>query len=226
MKEEAANFQYTDPAFRALGAAMGHGLKRKAPVRLVTAEYLIGLFERGERIKRRQELPESAFYDAPLNEAASLFIVSYRWITKSHPDPEGFHLGTLAPVLRSDCKRSDIASRVAVFIDFCCLYQSPRSDDESALFKKGLSSINLLYAHQTTYVLCLTRVPAGVTGYDVSGWVRARRRHPPNARQPLLERPSGSPRPPSALARPRSAPLSRRSRVCSSRVTSCLTSGC
>lgn len=41
---------------------------------------------------------------------------------------------------------------VKVCADFCSLYQSPRSDAQSTLFKEGLKSINVLYAHQFTHV--------------------------------------------------------------------------
>lgn len=54
---------------------------------------------------------------------------------------------------------------------FCSLYQHERTPEQQTLFIQGLGSINLLYAHQTVVIWCLTRVPAHVpTGYHFRGW--------------------------------------------------------
>ena len=64
----------------------------------------------GDTLVRRQELPAAAFWTAAeLRETAAklgddfgvLFVaLSYRWLTKEHPDPDGFHVSTVASVAR------------------------------------------------------------------------------------------------------------------------------
>eukprot|EP00900_Chrysochromulina_parva_P025835 jgi/Chrpa1/7886/Chrysochromulina_OHIO_Genome00017716-RA len=74
----------------------------------VKGTWLIGLHKRGGRLSRRQDLPRKAFWSAgELRRVARalgddfgvLFVaLSYRWLTKEHPDPDGFHLGIVASV--------------------------------------------------------------------------------------------------------------------------------
>ena len=82
-----------------------------APLR---GRYLIALHRRGGRIRRRQDLPAEAFWTADelrrvcarLDEKGYgdckglLFVaLSYRWLARGEPDPDGFHLGIVASVL-------------------------------------------------------------------------------------------------------------------------------
>ena len=82
-----------------------------APLR---GRYLIALHRRGGRIRRRQDLPAEAFWTADelrrvcarLDEKGQgqckglLFVaLSYRWLARGEPDPDGFHLGIVASVL-------------------------------------------------------------------------------------------------------------------------------
>ena len=76
-----------------------------APLR---GSWLVKLHEQGGRLKRRQDLAPEAFWSAAdLRKAARklgkefgvLFVaLSYRWLTKDHPDPNGFHLAIVAAV--------------------------------------------------------------------------------------------------------------------------------
>ena len=84
--------------------------------------YVLELYESGGRIKRRQEMPAEAFWTAAelraIVEAARrhfgddreaaraalghLFnALSYRWLAKGQPDPDGFHLERVANFLYS-----------------------------------------------------------------------------------------------------------------------------
>ena len=93
------------------------------------------------------------------------------WITAEHPDPEGFHLRTIAALLDAYNKYYKGTTINAVFLDFCSLEQAPRSEEAEERFRRGLKAINLIYAHQVSYVLCLTVMPPGtVRGYDARGW--------------------------------------------------------
>ena len=94
------------------------------------------------------------------------------WITAEHPDPEGFHLRTIAALLDAFCKYyGGTGENNAVFLDFCSLEQAPRSEEAEERFRRGLKAINLIYAHQVSFVLCLTVMPPGTArGYDARGW--------------------------------------------------------
>uniref|UniRef100_A0A7S2DN19 Uncharacterized protein n=1 Tax=Haptolina brevifila TaxID=156173 RepID=A0A7S2DN19_9EUKA len=51
------------------------------------------------------------------------------------------------------------------------MHQEPREGAQVALFREGLRQINVLYAHQSTHVWCLTRVPKDEPrAYHMRGW--------------------------------------------------------
>ena len=105
---------YSD--FEALIASVESGAV--APLR---GSWLIGLHERGGRLRRRQDLPPEAFWTASelraiLDTAKAHFgdevaaraavghlfcALSYRWLAKGSPDPDGFHLEIVANFLYS-----------------------------------------------------------------------------------------------------------------------------
>jgi len=60
----------------------------------------------------------------------------------------------------------------AVFVDFAGLWQKERSDEQDASFGRGLASMDLLYAHQETAVLRMTRTLEGYDAlpYGSRGW--------------------------------------------------------
>jgi len=74
----------------------------------VKGTWLVGLHKRGGRLSRRQDLPPEAFWSAGELKRVALALgddfgvlfvaLSYRWLTKEHPDPDGFHLGIVAAV--------------------------------------------------------------------------------------------------------------------------------
>ena len=74
----------------------------------VKGTWLVGLHKRGGRLSRRQDLPPEAFWSAGELKRVALALgddfgvlfvaLSYRWLTKEHPDPDGFHLGIVALV--------------------------------------------------------------------------------------------------------------------------------
>ena len=132
-----------------------------------------GLYNRGGRLSRRQDLPPEAFWSAgELRRVALalgddfgvLFVaLSYRWLTKQHPDPDGFHLGIVASVAELYLnprgwnnfqgrdhydQTSQLAAafrehglgfpEFALFWDFASLHQQLRTDAEAKLFPKGL----------------------------------------------------------------------------------------
>jgi hypothetical protein len=141
-----------------------------APIRLLAAGYLVALWQNGGRLTRRQDVPDSGFYHMKLTSNTRLVAVSYPWLAPDEPDADGHHLRQLGPVLHAFMRK--LGGNVAVFIDFSCLFQAPRTPDQSLLFKRGLAGINIIYAHQWSWVLCLTTIPKGVDAraYHSRGW--------------------------------------------------------
>mmetsp|Transcript_48391 Transcript_48391/g.80282 ORF Transcript_48391/g.80282 Transcript_48391/m.80282 type:complete len:1153 (+) Transcript_48391:74-3532(+) len=173
--EAASKLIYTDKGFTALSAKIGQGNGKEASVRLVKGSWLCKLGS-NDILQCRQDLPEDAFYDGPLDgEGIFLVMISYRWLSRAHPDPDGFHMRTLRAILTGFGKRADVAE-IAVMIDFCSLYQntetSQRTPQQESLFREGLRMMNVLYGHQATVVWALSRTPqnAGIAPYDNSGW--------------------------------------------------------
>jgi hypothetical protein len=163
----------------------------------VKGTWLVGLHKRGGRLARRQDLPPEAFWSAGElrrvvlalgDDFGVLFVaLSYRWLAKEHPDPDGFHLGIVAAVaelylnLRGGIKgRVDLGPRgyasqltaafrrhglglpeFALFWDFASLHQPPRTDAEAELFPKGLQNSNVWYGHARTVVWMQSELPEG-----------------------------------------------------------------
>ncbi|KOO22263.1 hypothetical protein Ctob_003994 [Chrysochromulina tobinii] len=158
----------------------------------VKGTWLVGLHKRGGRLSRRQDLPPEAFWSAGElrrvalalgDEFGVLFVaLSYRWLTKEHPDPDGFHLGIVASVaelylnprgwtkygldhysqLTAAFKKHGLGlPEFALFWDFASLHQPPRTDAEAKLFPKGLQNSNVWYGHAQTVVWMQSELPEG-----------------------------------------------------------------
>ena len=136
-------------------------------------------------LQRRQDLPEEAF--VPTGQAKKLLrarkvaVLSYRWLTAAHPDPEGFHMDAIRTFFRSH------KTRTALFWDFASCFQKERTAQEDALFKIALSAMTCLYASPHSLVIQHKRLPAaggkytpivptfphepaGIADYEHSGW--------------------------------------------------------
>jgi hypothetical protein len=96
------------------------------------------------------------------------------WRTKEHPDPDG---ETLELVISSLEKRWPEFEKLGVtdlglIVDYCALWQAPRTAEQDVAFKEGLKGINLWYAHQGTTVWLVTAGADRVKGlsYWDKGW--------------------------------------------------------
>lgn len=155
-------------------------LLSKRDALLVRGSWLADLARHQGTLPRRQDLPAGAAWDpeaifpgstarspAPPIEIAA---VSHRWLTPEHPDPKGQRLkaiGRLADeYIRAN--RRDLA----IFIDWCSVYQPPRTLDEQASFMQSLCHISLWFAHQHTWKWMFTGTPDGwqVQPYEERGW--------------------------------------------------------
>lgn len=178
-------------------------------VRPLRGKFLIELYEQGGCVQRRQDLPEHAFWNAAdlrilLEEllilhgdiegrtrfGSLLVALSYRWLSKGHPDPNRFHLAIVADVARTyiDDRLQSGHDGVfgplgvsgeadfAIFWDFCVLYQEPnRTAEQKSLFREGLSSANIWYGHHYTVTWMQSELPADFDivrfpTYELSGW--------------------------------------------------------
>ena len=149
------------------------GLGDSADIRLIDAVHVIKVAQAGGRFQKRQDLPASAFLTT---KPAYTIFVSYGWLDKAHPDPDGWHLGILGPLLdlfvrSATAANGGAAVAVGFFIDFCCLWQAPRSEAQGASFGRALRNINYLYANRKTYVWAQTKMPPGTArDYWARGW--------------------------------------------------------
>lgn len=132
-----------------------------------------------------------------------LVAISYRWLTAEHPDPDGFHLAIITRVARLYLKGmmhdahcsplvqafdlaglSSSEADFGVLWDFGSLHQHPkggkRTEEESRLFKQGLSALPLWYGHEATTMWMQPDLPEGfgermaalglAETYEMSGW--------------------------------------------------------
>mmetsp|Transcript_160030 Transcript_160030/g.513449 ORF Transcript_160030/g.513449 Transcript_160030/m.513449 type:complete len:360 (-) Transcript_160030:257-1336(-) len=81
-----------------------------------------------------------------------LYVISHCWESREHPDPLALQVAQL------------VAGRHRVptgfcFIDFCCLYQQPRTLQQQVVFDKALSNMAVLYAHACTKVFRIEASP-------------------------------------------------------------------
>ena len=101
--------------------------------------------------------PRLRLGDAATSGERVILSVSHTWESKQHPDPWRWQLQSLLQYLQRDLSLS--AKRVAffrkecniqfwIFIDFMCLPQYRRSEEEQELFMRAMRSMHLLYAHQ------------------------------------------------------------------------------
>jgi hypothetical protein len=174
----------------------------------VKGTWLVRLHKRGGRLSRRQDLPPEAFWSARElrrvvlalgDDFGVLFVaLSYRWLDPKHPDPNGFHLGIVASVaelylnlkggyesqLTTAFREHGLRglTEFALFWDFASLHQTPRTEAEGMLFKRGLNDSNVWYGHARTVVWMQSELPEGFAAYaranepplgetyDDSGW--------------------------------------------------------
>ena len=174
---------------------------KKKDVKLVTPELFFDCWERKRLLSKCQEVLPEFFVDVDAltdEELGKLEVVaiSYCWIAQKHPDPGMYHLEIVYHLLRkfvvgtfdkTKFHRSDGSSfilnsnevcgsgdgrRLGIFLDWSSVPQQARSVEDTAVFKRALSNINLWYAHSSTTTWMLTSLPPDVTrkGYEESGW--------------------------------------------------------
>jgi hypothetical protein len=113
----------------------------------------------------------------------AIVAVSYCWLSSTDPDPDGGYLTLLsslvsAAVGRLRTWRGEPGVRhaeefndmwmtvqsegdIAIFIDWCSMYQVPRSEEQEESFQKSLSDIDIWFAHQGTHSWLITGLSSG-----------------------------------------------------------------
>merc|ERR1712032_199617 len=75
--------------------------------------------------------------------AKSHLVLSHRWFTPQHPDPQGTKVRLLQEFLQANLEIE------YVWVDFFCLPQrpseAPRSEDEDVIFQGGLANLWMLF---------------------------------------------------------------------------------
>lgn len=131
-------------------------------------------------LPRRQDLPTEAVWDPDqlsylkhalversTGDEVAVIVVSYCWQTPSHPDPDGELSHVLKPVLAAFHR--DV-SKTAVFLDWCSLFQEPRTEDEERKFWRGMRHTTLWFSSSRTWVWRLTKFAEGSRSYASRGW--------------------------------------------------------
>ena len=134
----------------------------------VSVGYLMSIADAGGVLQRRQDIPRDAFLTVEEVKNQALYVLQYRWLSQTHPDPEGFYLKQLVEVL----KKEKAHPRDGVFWEFASLYQSPHTDYQYELFKVGLRAFDRVRMSFRVACIVLPDLPEGFTGsrFWESGW--------------------------------------------------------
>lgn len=161
----------TSPAVNALEIHIGEKIQRaisSGAIALVDCDWLADFEERV--LPCRQELPSQAFLSPRAYKGPSQIVaLSYMWLDRSHPDPEGCILSFVKSIIRVHLLASEDnieKERFGLFWDFASLHQHPnpaegemRSEVESALFREGLDAIPYVFMHPNARAFLMTKFP-------------------------------------------------------------------
>lgn len=153
---------------------------------LVKGSWLVRRWKMGKSdglfgLPRRQELQErhpdslwkvDELFDLKAKGIVNIVAVSHCWLGSQHPDPQGTQLDTLCTVVDL-MLRSTPLEDLALFIDYCSLYQLPRTPQQEAGFTRAFPHTHLWYLHQGTRVWMLTKVNPKAErseSFDQRGW--------------------------------------------------------
>merc|ERR1740129_346535 len=101
----------------------------------VKGAYFEECADRQVAFRDRASIPRSRLFSG--EEAVGLWlrhgfkflsVVSYSWLSREHPDPDGFHLSRLARIV-AELKAYHGMDEVGIIIDFCSLWQALGEND-------------------------------------------------------------------------------------------------
>jgi len=148
---------------------------------LVRSGYFERCLEDHRPFQSRKDIPSSYMWEGP--EAVNLWakfgktflcIISYTWLSQSHPDPNSFHLERIAHILQK-LRVLWGMPELAVIMDYCSLFQAdPRSAQQKKQkesYNEGLAELNTPYGHRAVTSIKLVDVPEKEEKkYDERGW--------------------------------------------------------
>ena len=172
-----------------------HSILAAGVIRLLSISFVLAQNE-GWLVQRRQVLERvdgallaPGVASALLKEGnRRVLVLSYGWLTKGHPDPNGDRVRVLVRFLRNN---PSVGDGGGIFWDFASLPQHAlehgklvrRTNEEEAIFQSGLSAMADLYASPIgTSVLQIKSIPPRPStfngeynemDYDSRGWVTA-----------------------------------------------------
>ena len=175
--------KYTDPEelWRALEAGGGDGtlMLRGSWMKKQNVAGGFRLPKRGEplppeAIIKVAELRQISKNSMCTHGALPVVALSHFWRTKEDPDPDGETAELVLSALNERWREFEAqgVTDVAIIIDWCALYQAPRTEAQTVIFLSGLKGINQWYAHQGTTVWLITEGADRVKGltYWDKGW--------------------------------------------------------
>ena len=140
---------------------------RSGTIRLVSVDFLLKQASTWE-MPRLQGLREISDALLPPQTAANLlqcgtrsvFALSYGWLSKGCPDPEGARFAVLQRCFRELVADGQLPQDAALFWDYASLPQKPRTPDDDRIFGEALSVMADLYSSPLgTTVLLLQEIP-------------------------------------------------------------------
>ena len=154
--------RYTDPEelFLALEAGGGNATL------ILRASWVMK--QRGGRLPKRGDTlpPEATITVAELRAIAKaskcehgalpVIALSHFWRTKEHPDPDGETLELVVSALEQrweEFTRKGVTD-LGLIIDWCALWQAPRTPEQAAIFSFGLKGINLVRSSPSPILTC------------------------------------------------------------------------
>ena len=113
----------------------------------VTRTALVTMAET-EQLKRMSYFKGSGWGDGVSTRHVLIASVSHCWEAQQHPDPWGYQLRCLLHKIDGHCSKAVLDTfDFWVFIDFMCLPQHKRLDQEQYFFQQAMRSMHILYAH-------------------------------------------------------------------------------
>ena len=124
--------------------------------------------QRGGRLPKRGDTlpPEATITVAELRAIAKaskcehgalpVIALSHFWRTKEHPDPDGETLELVVSALEQRWEEftSKGVTDLGLIIDWCALWQAPRTPEQAAIFSFGLKGINLVRSSPSPILTC------------------------------------------------------------------------
>ncbi|CAE7580949.1 Nlrc3 [Symbiodinium sp. CCMP2456] len=133
---------------------------KDADIRLVRADFILKLYQVGQRLPRRQEAESAyvdgwtalvtheevqAWADGKAPEGTQVVSLSHCWESREHCDPYGYQVSKLAKAL---------TGKEWLFIDYVSLYQFQRlSRKQNVSFRRAMQHMHVLYCHDKTSTL-------------------------------------------------------------------------